>query len=119
MKKLVFVLIIALSVIGMASAQNWGNGWTNPQPVTVNGTLQLQNGVIAVASGNAVYYVPTLERYIGFIDGLKEGVQINIEGFVSGNYVQPSRITINGKSYDFTANVARGNAGYGSCCWGW
>ena len=117
MKKFMLVLVIAVSVIGMASAQNWRNGWGNSQVITVAGTLQLQNGAIAVASGNTVYYVPMLERYIGFIDGLKEGAQVNLEGYVAGNgnVLQPTKFTLNGKSYDLLANTPQAvpNSGYG------
>ncbi|GHU61491.1 hypothetical protein FACS189445_3540 [Spirochaetia bacterium] len=128
MKKFMVLLVIALFVAGMVSAQQWGNRGFS-QSIIVDGTLQLQNGTITVVKGNTIYYVPTLERYIGFIEGLKEGTQVNLEGYIIGNsnYVQPSKITINGKSYDFTANVPQGNpyngyrrgyVGQGSCCWG-
>ncbi|GHU30769.1 hypothetical protein FACS1894172_04560 [Spirochaetia bacterium] len=126
MKKFVLVLVIALSVTGMVSAQNRGNGWGYSETVTVTGTLQLQNGTTAVANGNTVYYVPALERYIGFIDGLKEGAQISIDGYTLGNRnsLQPVKVVLNGKTYDFTPNASQGmmyngwrNAGYGSCCW--
>ena len=133
MKKLGILIIIACLVAGMAFAQNWGNRrGTTSQTITVTGTLQLQNGVIAVVNGNTAYYVPTLTQYIGFIEGLREGAQVSIEGYVSGNYVQPTRVTISGRSYDFAANaqqcfsycgngwgnsrVISGRGGYG-CRW--
>ncbi|GHV23000.1 hypothetical protein FACS189494_10570 [Spirochaetia bacterium] len=135
MKKLVFSLVIGLAVVGIASAQGWGGQWGNPgwasQSVTVSGTLQLQNGTIAVVNGNTVYYVPILERYIGFIEALKEGAQVSVDGFVSpnSNYLQATKLTVGGKSYDFTVNAPQGtpNNGYGRggygqgrggwCCW--
>ena len=118
MKKIGFVLVIAFLAIGTVSAQGWGGVWGAPsQTTSVTGTLQLQNGEIAVASGNTIYFVPTLTRYIGFIEGLREGAQISMDGFVSGNYFQPNRVTISGKTYDFTSNVSQGTAygGYGWC----
>jgi hypothetical protein len=129
MKRLAVLLAITLFVVGTVSAQQWGNNRGFSQSITVNGTLQLQNGAIAVVNGNTIYYVPLLERYIGFIEGLKEGAQVNLEGYITndGNYVQPAKVTINGKIYDFTANVQRGSpnngyrrgyAGHGACCWG-
>ena len=127
MKKLGLVMIIACLAVGMVSAQGWG-GWPTPQTISVTGTLQLQNGVIAVVSGNDAYYVPMLTRYIGFIEGLREGAQISMDGFASGNYLQPTRVTINGKNYDFTANVPQGRSrgpqgmaygGYGCGGRGW
>ena len=124
MKKLVLVIAIACLVIGAAFAQNWGNA---SQIISVSGTLQLQSGVIAVASGNNTYLVPSLTQYIGFIEGLREGAQISIDGFASGNYIQPTKVTINGKVYDFPANAPQGmvyggwgcnNAGNGRGGWG-
>jgi len=106
MKKLGFLFFIVCLAIGTASAQNWNNGWGTPtQTISVTGTLQLQNGVIAVVSGNTGYYVPSLTQYIGFIEGLREGAQVSIDGYVSGNYLQPTKVTISGRSYDFSANA--------------
>jgi len=109
MKKLGFVLVIAFLAISGISAQNWGNS----QSITVEGTLQLQNGQIAVSTGNAVYFVPELERFVGFIDGLREGARVSVAGYASGNYLQPVQMTLNGKSYDLGANYSQGGYGYG------
>ena len=116
MKKLGFVMLIFFLTAGMASAQNWGNGWGTSQTISVTGTLQLRNGVIAVVSGNTIYYVPVLTQYIGFIEGLREGAQISIDGLISGNYIEPIRVTLNGKSYDFAVNARQG---YAYCGNGW
>jgi hypothetical protein len=123
MKKIGFLLVIAFMAIGAAFAQNWGNPWGAAQSVTVEGTLQLQNGQIAVLTGSTFYFVPVLNRYVGFIEGLKEGARISVSGYASGNVLQVSQVTINGKSYDFTPGVpgASGYAGYGWCggaCYG-
>ena len=111
MKKLGFVLVIAFLAISGISAQNWGNS----QSITVEGTLQLQNGQIAVSTGNAVYFVPELERYVGFIDGLREGARVSVAGDASGNYLQLVQMTLNGKSYDFQANNFAQGYGRGYC----
>jgi hypothetical protein len=113
MKKFSFLLVIAFMATGAVFAQGWGGA---SQPITVNGTLQLQNGQIAVAGGNTVYFVPSLGRYIGFIDGLKEGARVSIDGYASGNYLEPSKVTIDGKSYDFSFNNPnQGWVDYGYC----
>ncbi|MDR0447976.1 MAG: hypothetical protein LBH07_04845 [Treponema sp.] len=111
MKKLIFVLAFGILVIGAASAQGWGRGVV-PQSVTVSGTLQLQNGQFTVVSGNTAYYCPMIGQYVGFIDSLKEGSSITIEGFVYGNLIQPTKLTTGGKSYDFPANNLGGYGGY-------
>jgi hypothetical protein len=118
MKKLMFLTAIACLAAGTVFAQSWG---AVSQRITVNGTLQLQNGQIALVSGNTIYFVPTLGRYIGFIDGIKEGANVSIEGYASGNYLEPSKATINGKSYDFSPNYQQaqwGGGGYGYCGYG-
>ena len=109
MKKFAFLVIIVCLAAGTAFAQNWGNGWgTNTQTISVSGTLQLQNGQIAIVSGTSFYFVPALTQYIGFIDGLREGAQISIDGYVSGFYIQPIKVTISGRSYDFAATAQQG-----------
>jgi hypothetical protein len=114
MKRFGFVLVIVCLTAGTAFAQNWGN----PQQITVNGSLQLQNGSIAVVSGNITYFVPVLTQYFGFIEGLKEGVQVSIDGFASGNTIRPSKVTLNGKSYDFPVNP-QVSYNYSNCPFGY
>jgi hypothetical protein len=69
--------------------------------VSVEGTLKLEKGFVAVESGDTVYLVPMLNRYIGFIGGLKEGGKVTVEGQGFRNMIQPLKVTIDGKSYDF------------------
>ncbi len=84
------------------------------QTITVDGTLQLQNGSIVLAAGNTVYFVPMLIRYIGFIDGLKEGAAVSVQGYVNyGNMLMPTAVRVNGKSYDFSGNAWGGGYGPG------
>ena len=111
MKKLGFVLVIAFVTIGGISAQNGGNS----RSITIEGTLQLQNGQIAVSTENTVYFVPELGHYLGFIDGLKEGARVSVAGYASGNYLQPVQMTLNGKSYDFLTNNFAQSYGCGYC----
>ena len=117
MKKILFMTVITCLVTGAVCAQGWGSA---SQPVNVTGTLQLQNGQIALASGDAVYFVPALVRYIGFIEGLKEGARVSIEGYAWGNSLQPLKVNIDGKTYDFSANnnLSQGWGGYGYCGYG-
>jgi len=112
MKKIVMILAIAFLAIGALSAQGWG-GRGIPEQVKIEGTLQLQNGEFAVASGNNIYYVPMIARYVGFIDNLKEGANVSFEGYVAGNFLRPVKMTISGKTYDLAAggNRNRGELG--------
>ena len=111
MKKLVFLAVISLLVMGTVSAQGWGWGFAPPAPpetVRVEGTLQLQDGHMVLSTGTAVYFVPGLFRYVGFIDGLREGARISAEGFVSGSFLQISKLNIGGREYDFSATTQPG-----------
>jgi hypothetical protein len=116
MRKLMIALALVVSVQGFVSAQGWrGSG----QPVTVTGMLGLQHGRITILSDETTYYVPSLERYIGFIEGLKEGAQVSLEGYVSGNgdyaRIQLLKMTLGGKDYDFSPRSfsAGPNKGHG------
>ena len=116
MKKIGLALAIALLAIGTVSAQGWGNwGGASQTTVTVEGTLQLQNGQIAVSSGNATFFVPMLGRYVGFVEGLREGARVSVVGYASGNFLQPVQFTIDGRTYDLLpAGPAYGGFGH---CW--
>jgi hypothetical protein len=115
MKRFMLVLVIAVSAIGMISAQSAGSLWG--QTVTVDGILGLQNGDIVLVSGNTVYFVPHLARYVGFVDGLKEGARVSVQGYAGGyNTLMPTAFTINGKSYDVSSFAMGGGycGGYGA-----
>jgi hypothetical protein len=114
MKRLVFFLFIAVFLTCTVFSQNRNDRQDrndrqrSNETVTIDGTLQLEKGFVAVANGDSVYIVPMLNRYIGFIDGLKEGAKASVEGYEFKNSIRPVKITINGKSYDFTAGAGQG-----------
>jgi hypothetical protein len=84
----------------------------NNDPVTVEGTLKLERGFVAVESGDSVYYVPMLNRYIGFINDLREGTRVSVEGREFRNVIQPTKVTIGGRTYNFPATGP--NPGFGA-----
>jgi len=92
------------------SAQNRGNRQVEYKSVNITGTLQLEKGFVAVKSGDSVYSIPLLNRYIGFIDGLKEGNTISLEGYEFRNFIHPVKATINEKSYDFSMGRNQGGS---------
>jgi hypothetical protein len=108
MKKIAFLVLLALMAYGIAFAQ------TAPATTTVNGTLGLSGGRIILKSGDTSYYTRGLERFIGFIDGLKEGAQVAIEGYVSPpsregateRLLFPVKLTLNGKDYEVGPSIA-------------
>jgi len=102
MKKIVLFCLIAAVICGSIFAQSAA------PTTTIKGALGLSNGRISVVSGNITYYVRGLERYVGFIDGLKEGAQVSIDGFANAPMVEgqkdrffyPVKLTLNGKTYE-------------------
>jgi hypothetical protein len=108
MKKIALLVVVALLVGGMAFAQ------AAPATTTVNGTLGLKGGRIVLISGDTSYYTRGLERFIGFIDGLKDGAQVAIEGYVSPPSLEgaaerllfPVKLTLNGKDYEVGSAIA-------------
>jgi hypothetical protein len=76
-----------------------------PQLTVINGNLQLVSGQIALIYQNRIYFIIGLDRYIGFIDGLKEGAYVILEGSIisigaNGEaYFQVSTLALNGRKY--------------------
>jgi len=126
MKKLIISLIIVVLIVGTvfaqpimeersqgskvkperlndANPQSRNNRAREGKSVSVEGTLKLEKGFVAVESADKVYIVPMLNRYIGFITGLREGEKVSVEGYERKNMIRPIKVTIDGKSYDFIA----------------
>jgi len=115
-KKITVFLFIGVLLVGAVYGQDTRNNRrpddtqrTNERqrsndPVTVEGTLKLERGFVAVESGDTVYFVPMLNRYIGFINDLREGTRVSIEGREFRNTIHPTKVTIGGRTYDFPVN---------------
>jgi len=123
MKRFLAFLVIAFLITGMVSAQpiidqrnsapkeKLEQPRNSPPPrsnrarednsVTVEGVLKLEKGFVAVESAGNVYIVPMLNRYIGFIPDLREGAKVSVEGYEFKNMIRPTKVTIEGKPYDF------------------
>jgi len=79
----------------------------SPENVSVSGNLTIAQGMIAVVSGDTTWLVRGLNRYVGFIDGLKEGAQVTLEGYAISSprndkikLLQAQKMTLNGKDYE-------------------
>jgi hypothetical protein len=75
--------------------------------VTVTGSLELIDGNIALRQDTITYYIKGIERLIGFIDGLKEGAEVSLDGYAlrlpgegDRRVLLVSKLGINGKTYD-------------------
>ncbi|MDR2073301.1 MAG: hypothetical protein LBP60_07705 [Spirochaetaceae bacterium] len=89
MKKFVLFLVLALPLSGLFAQNNRNDQrefrdlpQAGAETVTVTGNLVLSEGRIALKSGDELYYVGGLQRLIGFVEGLKEGAQVSLEGYV-------------------------------------
>jgi len=103
-----------LGLAAMVQAQVWGPGWNRrntpaTETVTVSGTMVVANGMPALKSGDVIYYINGISRLIGFIDGLKEGAQVTIEGVATSSssnqnikLLRATKLTINGKVYELS-----------------
>ena len=93
----------------------WGQGSPRnqtPRPslesVSVSGNLTIVQGMIAIVSGDTTWLIRDLSRYVGFIDGLKEGAQVTLEGYAipvgprdkNIKSLQVQKMTLNGKDYE-------------------
>jgi hypothetical protein len=77
------------------------------EDVKVSGNLAIQRGMIAVESGGITYLTAGLNRFVGFIDGLKEGARVTLEGRAlpvpqdeNAKFIQVQKMTLDGKEYD-------------------
>jgi hypothetical protein len=123
MKRNVLFVLLALSVAVLASAHGrgrGGGGFPSVQPapaetVTVTGNLTIAQGSIAVQNNDITYLAAGLHRFIGFIDGLKEGAQVTLDGSAFTNpqnekikFLLVSKLMINGKAYDLAPALPPG-----------
>ena len=89
-----------------------GDDANRPSPpqaedATVSGNLTLVKGMIAVKDNDVTYFAGGLHRFVGFIDGLKEGAAVTLEGKAvtfpqneGVKFLRVQKLTLNGKDYD-------------------
>jgi hypothetical protein len=75
----------------------------------IRGVLTAARGMLALEDHDGVlWYLPGLDRYIGFIDGLDAGEEAALEGYAppggssQERYFQPIRLFIDDMAYDLT-----------------
>ncbi|MCX7656278.1 MAG: hypothetical protein N2Z76_07110 [Treponemataceae bacterium] len=129
MKRLGAILIIGVLTIGALSAQAFGPGPGGPgatiatqnlQITKIEGKLALVNGLIAVQTGGKTYYLRGINQLVGFIDGLKEGASVKLEGYAMQFPAAPeyyhfmvTKLTIGNKDYDLSNRPFTGMMGDG------
>ena len=134
MKKIVTVCIVALTAIGAVSAQGFGGrpgamgqGFQPQAQVqaaqvksTIEGKLALVQGHPAVTVKDKTYFVRLPQFLYGFVDGLKEGASVKVEGYEvavpyapNSYFFQATSLTIGSKSYDLSPYTGAGMFGGG------
>jgi hypothetical protein len=129
MKRILIIVAAGLVAAGSLSAQAMmGRGYApNAAPqaqvpaaevVKVEGKLSLVNGMFAVVAKDKTYYVGGLQRLFGFVDGLKDGATVKLEGSAYAvplapeyQHLMATKLTFNGKDYDLSAMGGRGGRG--------
>lgn len=126
MKKIVLCIFLTIAVTGgllFAQEKRWpgfGSG-SGTEKETVSGTLTIAKGQIAVKNGGVTYYLFGLDRFIGFIDGLKEGAQVKLEGSIQKSkikgaendaFMMVTTLTLNGKTHDLGMGFPAINRGH-------
>ena len=126
MKQQFMIALLALGIAVMVPARDRGpsgmKGRENfhrdfqkakTETVTISGSLTVSHGCIAVTDGGITYLVNRLARFTGFIDGLKEGAQVTLEGtaltFPRDETIKmlvPSKMPLNGRAYSLSAPAA-------------
>jgi hypothetical protein len=75
------------------------------ETVTLGGILALEQGRIALKSGEDRYFVAGIRPLVGFVEGLKEGAAVTVEGTVlpaPGGYkvLHAQKLSLGGKTYE-------------------
>jgi len=134
MKRIVIVCLAAFTAIGAVSAQGFagapgmmGQGIQAQAQVqapqvksTIEGKLALVQGHPAIVVKDKTYFVRLPQFLYGFVDGLKEGANVKLEGYEvavlyapNSFFFQATALTIGSKSYDLSQYAGAGMAGGG------
>jgi hypothetical protein len=112
MKRIVLCVFFAAVLSGALSAQEPGRPDSFrrnrlPEKITLSGSLGLSRGRIALESGGNTYYIAGIDRFVGFIDGLKEGAAVLLEGWAfplpyseKEQIFRAAKLSLNGKDYE-------------------
>jgi len=111
-KKAFFSLILIFGLAAVVSAQQRDSGRNQrvlppAETVTASGNLVVAHGMPAIRSGDTTYLVFGLNRLVGFVDGLREGAFVTIEGTArtsrndnSLKFLMPSKLDLGGRNYE-------------------
>ncbi|MDR0656372.1 MAG: hypothetical protein LBG22_08680 [Treponema sp.] len=134
MKKIILTAIMIAALGAAAFARNKAPAM---EQKTLSGTLVVEYGRIALKTEDGLYYVRGLGQLAGFVDGLKEGAAVTLQGTVwaperkyrntrpetegqkaeiapnagdsqdSFRVIRAEKLSLNGKDYDLLAEGRR------------
>jgi hypothetical protein len=109
MKRKILLVILGLAAAGLFAQTGDTKG---PKVVTVSGNLAVTGAGIGLRSGDDTYYVMGIDRLIGFVEGLKEGAPVTLEGYefpvpadAEYRYLRVFRLNFNGKDYEVSPRL--------------
>ncbi|MDR2159286.1 MAG: hypothetical protein LBP23_04365 [Treponema sp.] len=122
MKRMVLFLLI-LGAAALPGAQAQADGDRGPdrrrEALTLSGTLALEQGRIVLTAEESAYFVAGLRPLIGFVEGLKEGAAVTIEGTARPGrrgggipVLWVRKLTLNGKDYELPRLYRRDGAAH-------
>ena len=123
MKRIAISMMALVAAAGIATAQTSGtkpaDTQTTQATVKVEGKLALVNGEVGIQLKDKTYYLEMPMYLFGFIDGLKEGAQVKLEGYEFSDsrtpgyaFLRVTKLSFNGKDYDLSAyGPGRGRGG--------
>jgi hypothetical protein len=104
MKRIALVLMIALSVVGMAAArplnaleEQLDNAGATQ--VSLTGTLTLMNGSYAFLTDSRSYFLSGVNNFNNFVEGFRAGAKVTVDGYVASSTLYVTAITVNGVKY--------------------
>ena len=112
MKRIIMTIILVFGIILPVFSQNWGRGRFPPnfpqsEMITISGNLIVAHGMPAIINGNITYLITGISRLSGFVDGLKEGAYVTIEGYAVTSPMDfrlkllwSSTLILDGRTYD-------------------
>jgi hypothetical protein len=126
MKRMIIISVAALAILGTVSAQAVRGrfdapntapqaGTVSEETVSVEGKLAYVNGLIALQTRDKTYYVGGLQRLFGFVEGLKEGASVKVEGYTREmplapeySHLMATKVSVNGKVYELPSQGMMG-----------
>ncbi|MDR2807752.1 MAG: hypothetical protein LBB43_01950 [Spirochaetaceae bacterium] len=107
------VLSLIIANIGLLYAQEQKAAVSTrntPEKTTISGELKLVQGAIAIQKDGITYFISGLRQFIGFIEGLKEGAAVTLEGYAIPTIRQKTsvlfratKLSIGAKDYELSS----------------